>query len=598
MVKNIDADIVGFSCYMWNFNKQMKLAKLLKEKNPNVLIVAGGPHIPNIPSDFFKQHPYVDIIVHNEGEITFAKILKEYTQKKDWSSICGITTPTHHSLHGEKYPKEIKVQSPYTAGYFDQIIDTMNDKGLEIWALWETNRGCPYQCSFCDWGSSLMNKVRKFSMPRLFSEIHYFASRKIENVYICDANFGMLPRDEDIADELAWTKQVYKYPSQIRGSFAKHSNNRVFNITKTLFDEKMIYGTTLSMQSMDMGVLAAIDRKNIGIKMYEDLQKRYNEEGLHTYSELILPLPKETYDSFLDGICSLLSAGNHEDIRVWELSLLPNAPMSQDTQRALYSFGTAHKRIHLELPKTPEDEIEHTEIVTSTNTMNLDEWVESYLFAIVVQALHCGYYTRYVSEFLVREGITTYRTFYEELINHFTKNSGDLSTMLGTIRNLLYDYANDKTHTLLQRAAGYGPERRNPSDWLWLTLNDREDFYAELYAHLTEEYAFNMDYDDIFEVISLNEKLMLKPDYDPSIGASCWSDGDWIEYFKGGKKPRPDKKLHHYKITTTRTGIDDKYELVMGDDRKFSNAAVGEGFLVSRYHHYAHPLEKIVPFVK
>jgi len=279
--------------------------------------------------------------------------------------------------------------------------------------------------------------------------------------------------------------------------------------------------------------------------------------------------------------------------------------MSQATQRTLYGFGTAHKRIHLELPKTPEDEIEHTEIVTSTNTMDLDEWVESYLFAIVVQALHCGYYTRYISEFLVREGITTYRNFYEGIIDQFTKNSGDLSTMLGTIRNLLYDYANDQTHTLLQRAAGYGPERRNPSDWLWLTLNNKEEFYAELYAHLTEEYSFNgatsnsVNYDEIFEVMSLNEKLILKPDYDPSIGASCWSDGDWIEYFKGGKRPSiPDKKLHHYKITTTRTGIDDKYELVVGNDRKFSNAAVGEGFLVSRYHHYAHPLENVVPFVK
>lgn len=596
MAENIEADIVGFSCYMWNFNKQMKIAKLLKERNPNILTVAGGPHVPNIPNDFFQNHPYIDIIVHNEGEITFAKILREYTKNKDWSSICGTSTPTHHSLHGDKYPKDIEVDSPYTRGYFDNTIEKMNQQGLETWALWETNRGCPYQCSFCDWGSSLMNKVRRFSMPRLFNEIEYFSSKKIENIYICDANFGMLPRDVDIADKLAKTKQKSRYPSQIRGSFAKHSNDRVFNITKTLFDQRMIYGTTLSMQSMDMNVLAAIDRKNIGIKMYEDLQQRYNKEGLHTYSELILPLPEETYDTFLDGICSLLSAGNHEDIRVWELSLLPNAPMSQSIQRAKYSFRTVHKRIHLELPSTPEDEIAHSEIVISTNTMDLDEWVESYLFAITVQALHCGYYTRYVSEFLVNEGATTYREFYEGLIDYFSSNSSEMATIFGTLRNLLYDYANDKSHTLLQKVKGFGPTRREPPDWMWLSIaNKSSTFFTEILAYATDAYSKSLKINnEIFEVVMFNESVMLKSNYDPEYGDNFWTHGDWVKYFKEGKKPDYEEGTIYYRVTTKRTGVDDKYELVPNNDRKFADAAVGTGFLVSRYHHYAHPLENII----
>ena len=86
------------------------------------------------------------------------------------------------------------IPSPYLAGYFDEIVDEMREQGLEPYALWETNRGCPYSCTFCDWGSATMTKVRKFSLERAKAEAKWFSDKKIKAVYNCDANFGIFPR--------------------------------------------------------------------------------------------------------------------------------------------------------------------------------------------------------------------------------------------------------------------------------------------------------------------------------------------------------------------------------------------------------------------
>src|SRR3989338_7461014 len=78
--------------------------------------------------------------------------------------------------------------------------------------LWETNRGCPFSCTFCDWGSAVQSKVFTFDLSNVLRETDWFVEHKIEYVTCCDANFGILPRDLEIAKYMAEAKKKYGYP--------------------------------------------------------------------------------------------------------------------------------------------------------------------------------------------------------------------------------------------------------------------------------------------------------------------------------------------------------------------------------------------------
>lgn len=188
MVARMDSPAVfGASCYIWNNRITQAFAKAVKEKWPDCLIVLGGPHVPNRSEEFFREHPYADILVHGEGEVTFSDILLELIRGPDWGAVQGITFES--PMGGVKTrPRERmvdldKIPSPYLSGVFDNI----------DWNKWdyhassETHRGCPFACSFCDWGSNLFSKVKKFGDERLCQEFEYFGDRKIDLIYNCIA---------------------------------------------------------------------------------------------------------------------------------------------------------------------------------------------------------------------------------------------------------------------------------------------------------------------------------------------------------------------------------------------------------------------------
>jgi putative methyltransferase len=441
--------VLGLSCYVWNFHKQMKIARICKEQNPDTLVVAGGPHIPEQLGNFFTKYPYVDLLVHNEGEIAFQRILKEAISSiPDWSKIPGISFIINGKIvqtgQGEKLPREINLPSPYLAGYLDGAIAACRERNLRFYAPWETNRGCPYSCSFCDWGSSTMSLMRKFSDQRLAQEIEFFGRARISNIFICDANFGILPRDLEFGQALARTHQFYGFPLQVRVNFAKNSNDRVFAISKVWSKNDMLMGTTLSMQSTNLDVLEAIDRKNIGIKHYQALKERYAQAGIPTYTELILGLPLETQASFKEGIGSLLEAGNHDDIRVYEFVILPNAPINQPTILERFGIKTIEKQMYLEPADTSSDEVETVQLVMETKTMSQADWVNSALFAQLIQILHNGCYTRYLAIHLRHQYGLPFYTFYDRLEAYFLENPDMvLGQVLRCLRDLYERYLED-----------------------------------------------------------------------------------------------------------------------------------------------------------
>ncbi|MBI3724388.1 cobalamin B12-binding domain-containing protein, partial [bacterium] len=200
----LGADIVFFSTYVWNIRLSLEVARRLKLARPSTITVMGGPQVPNRADEFLAKNPFVDIAAHGEGEMIFASIL-ENAPARTFGLVPSITYRKEGELQATARLDRIKqlasVPSPYLDGVFEPLMRANPD---EKWiVLWETNRGCPFSCTFRDWGSAIASKVFPFDMERLAREVEWFAERRIEFVFCADANFGILPRDPDIVKPVA-----------------------------------------------------------------------------------------------------------------------------------------------------------------------------------------------------------------------------------------------------------------------------------------------------------------------------------------------------------------------------------------------------------
>ena len=144
-----EADVVGFSAYVWNVNISLEAARRLKQQNPRIVIVFGGPQVPDKPEHFLRDHPFIDIVVHNEGEQTFLEVL-DRIPGRNWDGLTGVSylAPDGRYVKAaatERIRDLEEVPSPFLNGMFDQLIAANPE---EKWiGLWETNRGCPFQCT-------------------------------------------------------------------------------------------------------------------------------------------------------------------------------------------------------------------------------------------------------------------------------------------------------------------------------------------------------------------------------------------------------------------------------------------------------------------
>jgi len=151
-----NSDILLCSCYVWNWEITTLLAKKVKDLNPNCLIIFGGPQVPNYSEGFFEKHPYVDIIVHGEGEFIIENIFAAFLKDKNYFNIKGIETKDFRNTSESRIDDLDSVPSPYLTNIIWDLVEKV--EGLSWIASWETNRGCPYQCTFCDWGSATNTK--------------------------------------------------------------------------------------------------------------------------------------------------------------------------------------------------------------------------------------------------------------------------------------------------------------------------------------------------------------------------------------------------------------------------------------------------------
>ena len=432
--------IVGFSVYLWNLDYSDLIAKEIKKRWKNCIIVYGGPQA--------RQRPWVDKVIYKEGEISFANFLLE------------------KNIDVERIKDLNSLPSPYLNGVFDHYFKKYDNYVLN--AVLETNRGCPYKCTFCDWGGVTYSKIHKFDLQRIFEELEWFSNQKIEHITCTDANFGIFKeRDEKIVDKLIQLKHDNEYPYVFSTNWAKNSNEDILNIALKLKTASMLRKLGLSLQSLNFDVLTNVKRKNMELNNLSNILKQAKEKDLEVMVEMILNLPGETKETWIENYCNLLSNDNIF-IDSYPLTVLKNSELGKQEYLQKFNIKTVKTETNYGGGlKAYED------IVVSTKTMTKKDYHEAWLFTWFLRSMHSNGYLYFIYKFMNIEYGMSIRNFYEYIFN----------SKIDTVELLL------ETRKKLLKSNSYNDFYFN-NDWIHLVEKRRELFYDELKIFLKNNFEF------------------------------------------------------------------------------------------------------------
>ena len=424
-------DLVGFSNYTWNSALSKFAGQWIKNRDPSLPIIMGGPNIRTYPKgieEFLRANDYVDTYCMFAGEISVYEILKfllDQPEEKRTSNILRgrvvngcYSIFKNHLIGNSNYtrPDDLdEIPSPYLTGLMDPFLKE------GYYPILETNRGCPFSCTFCIWGISALNKLLRFSMQRVKEELSYVANSSYESsaIVLADANFGILPRDVEIAQHIRNLYDETKSFSSIRMYWSKVAKPHMVDIGKILGH---LTHTYIAFQSLDDKVLENVKRKNIRIEELSNLIEKLKGFSYGAQTDLLVGLPGETYQSHMDSLDKALSMGLTH-IFGGEIQMLPGAEMDEEDYRDRFGLKTKYRFIEGGYGLYRDQFVyELQESIRETKSMSEDEMlklraIRAFFFASVTLGEHLP-----LVNYLIKNGIK-FTKVCEKLVEEGKKDS-------------------------------------------------------------------------------------------------------------------------------------------------------------------------------
>ncbi len=524
MVNSFDEPVlVAFSCYIWNFQATLHLARLTKQKFPNALIVFGGASVPKRPERikfFFEEYPFIDILAKGEGEFTFADILLFLLKEKELAAVNGIAFRSLENQDGfvitplrDRIPDLNVIPSPFLDGTFDVL---MQQYGSHVTGtVWETDRGCPFSCTFCDWGGADVTKISKFAVERLYEELKWMSRNRIFYIYGADANFGIFyDRDFAIAERLADLCMKTGYPKFLMINWTKNSHEKIVAIADVLRRGGVQTNVTLAVQSFHHETLKAIKRVNIKPEGLVKLKSAFHDRNLSTYTELILGLPEETYPIFVAGLNQAMTNRLDDHFVIYLCTILENTEMSSPEYIQKYRIEIRNCQVALtrrvfdkEIP------VEIEKVVVGNSAMPVREWRRAYRTGYFAAVLYNFRVAFFVINYLHTQFGIIRTDWVEFLLDLVMRHPGDYPNLERALNHI-----EKQIEMILQsissvsKVEGLGEIVLSPYEaLLYLLLEDKETLYAELKS-ITRHFCRSRQYEipaEIFDEIFLYQKIRM-----------------------------------------------------------------------------------------
>ncbi len=273
--------VIALPCYIFNINCVVELSKLIKKRNPQTIIVFGGPEAS---FEYDNLLEIADIVIVGEGEIAFNQMVCEL-EKADYKL-------ENKKVYKGKSINFFDLKSPYSIDYFNDVEGKI--------AYFEASRGCPYSCAYCMSGG---DGLRCFTLERTFAELEKFKGKNIRVLKFVDRTFNA---------KKSFAKEILRYLIE---NCKDYSFGFHFEIAADILDDEFIdivkkspkglFQFEVGVQSFNEKTLGSVVRKTNLSKLTDNLSKLIATKKSHIHTDLIAGLPYEDYQSFVEGFNKL-----------------------------------------------------------------------------------------------------------------------------------------------------------------------------------------------------------------------------------------------------------------------------------------------------
>ena len=463
------ADVVCFSCYIWNISFVRELIRDLVKILPKTAFWAGGPEVSYDAEKFLTEMPEMTGVMVGEGEKTFHDLLEFYIDGKDsLEEISGIAYRTGDKIIHNGWRELMDLSAiPFVYEHLEKFENRI--------IYYESSRGCPFSCSYCL--SSIDKKLRFRNLELVKKELQFFLDHRVPQVKFVDRTFNC-------KHEHAMT--IWKY-------ILEHDNgvtNFHFEISADLLrEEEMelmsqmrpgLIQLEIGVQSTNPETIRAIHRHMDLKKLEHCVNRVHSFRNIHQHLDLIAGLPYEDYDTFHQSFNDVYQM-KPDQLQLGFLKVLKGSLMQKEAE----GYGIVYKE------KEPYE-------VLSTNWLTYGEVLKLKMVESMVEVYYNSGQFWHTLEYLVpfeKDAFTFYEklgSFYEkkgyseishsrmrryEILLEYLKEETDVPSEVAA-QKMLYDlYLREK----LKKRPAFAPDQKQYETAVW---NYRKNNQVSKTAHI------------------------------------------------------------------------------------------------------------------
>lgn len=308
-------DLVGMSCYLWNVERSLFLARQLKQLLPLCRVVMGGPEIT--PDNLFLlQRGAFDIGVVGEGEEAWEHLLQSFPEVPESAGLLlpGKDGAWHFSGKRLRQSPPGRWPSPLLDEGFDSHLDKV------VWL--ETVRGCTYHCAYCHYHKQSPS-LRVFPLERIFHEVLHAWQRGFEEIVFLDPCFTKRPGLDPLLEELAAINYDRRLHFHAECNAEEIEPRTAGKMGRAGFKE-----VEVGLQTTKKGTLRRVHRSFDPERFLQGVHL-LQESGIEVMVDVIAGLPGDHLSDICRSLDWVLDHEAYDSLMLYPLSLLPATELKQ-----------------------------------------------------------------------------------------------------------------------------------------------------------------------------------------------------------------------------------------------------------------------------
>lgn len=378
-----NSDILGLSVYIWNVNRMGELIVRLKQRNPDLIIIVGGPEVSYEPEHFLGAWP-IDYVISGEGEFVLGELIHAI-ENGGSTQLPGVSSKEHLSATVLKADLEqlARLPSPYQLGEDKESL-------ANRMVYFETSRGCPYHCQYCL--SSLEKGVRYFPKGFIEENLRYLIDSGARQIKFLDRTFNL---------DKKHTQAVFDFLIEHR---KEHLSCQFEVYADLLTDQTIDYLNTRlpgGYFRFEVGIQSTYQPTNLAVKRKQDFDllasniRKLMEGGKITlHLDLIAGLPHETFQRFVQSFNDVFAL-RAKELQLGFLKMLRGTNLRKEAARYGYTY---QQEAPYEILSNADIAAEELLRIHRAETM-LDKYWNSGRFILTMDEVFAGAYSGKYFEF-------------------------------------------------------------------------------------------------------------------------------------------------------------------------------------------------------